>query len=156
MSLQEDFSQSDLDVKGYIRCIWTETELEGDNFSELDYFDDFETLKPILVDLIENKMAGITPFRKNMYRAFLAKLENTQEQRDAFDQWLRELNAYIDLDNEKRDYIAKYMTRILRGDLCNIHRTPQEALTILKAHRASVWDQYKLQLENLCTSMGVN
>lgn len=155
MSLQDDFLKSGLDVKSYIRLIWTETELEGDNFSELDFFDDFETLKPILVDLIEH-MPEVTTFRKNMYRAFLAKLEDTQEQRDSFEQWLHELNAYIELDNEKRDYIAVYMTRILRGELCNIHRTPQEALTILKAHRASVWEQYKLQLENLCTSMGVN
>ena len=127
MSLQDDISQSGKNVKEYIELIWKETELEGDHFSELDFFDDFETFKPILVYLIE-KTEGVTPFRKNMYRAFLAKLEDSPEQRNSFEQWLNELNAYIILDDEKRDYIAKYMTRILRGDLCNIHRTPQEAL----------------------------
>ena len=154
MSLQDDFSRSGLDVKGYIRLIWSETELEGDHFSGLDYFD-FEMIKPIVVNLID-RIEGVTQFRKNMYRTFLNKLETAQEYRTAFEEWLSALNAYIELDSEKRNFLAKYMTRVLRGDFINSHYSLPEALHILRTQRTAVWDQYKLRLEKLCNSMGIN
>ena len=159
MSLQEDYTafktSTGGDVKEYIRLIWDETELEATHFEQLDFFDDFYSIKEILVDLIQNDIDGVTPFRMNMYRSFLANLENVEEQRATFEEWLNHLNAYIDLDETKREYLAKFMTRVLRGELCSTHRTPQEALNILKGHRTPVWEQAKLKLENLCGTLGI-
>ena len=158
MSLQEDFDQfkagnPNKGVKEYIRLIWEETELAPSHFEDLYSFDDFYSIREILDTSIQN-IEGITPFRRSMYLKFLAELEKN-EQQPMFNEWLGYLDAYIEFDETKREYLAKFMTRVLRGELCRPHRTPQDALNVLKGPRRPVWEQTKLKLEKLCGTLGI-
>ena len=140
-------------VRGYIRQIWDETELGTEHFDDLEWFDETEHIYNAISKAIED--CGGSPLRKEMYRRFLSQFRSDEELSRAFTGWLDTLDRFIELDEEKRELLANYMTRMLRGEFYIQHCTPVEAANVMNMHPASSWDHQFMKLENTCNRIGV-
>ena len=142
----------------YIEQIWRETALDEDFFADIEEFN--RSLVRRVCNLVRKKIndGASTEFRKKMYGTFLRQFETEDpDQSAAFYSWLELLNAYYleDLD-KKREFLAGYMTRVLRGKFCNNdHRSLIKAIEKRQDEDSTVWEQSFSELEFLCNQLGI-
>ena len=159
MNFLEDMTatvESQKKIREYVKIIWSETELTAKDFEDLEDFS-LESISPILFNKIDSNPQS-TPYRKELYRRFLQKFAT--ENKDAYDEgWVRILDVFFS-DQEKKDYVARYMTRVLRGEHYRpFHRDQSVAADLImsKSPPHDVWGKYKVELNELCDEvMGAN
>ena len=155
MSLQDDFrvfaEKTSGNYKDYLRLIWEETQVGADWFDDIFYLDHPETIRQAVRQGI-GRLEDVSAFRRNMYLRFLTP---PPQQGDTFPAWLAELNQIVPTDEEKKSYIAKYLTRLLRGENSDPHNTPQDARGLLQTPGLDVWVTRFNQLNNRCCAWGI-
>ncbi len=151
MSLREDFEASGKTAREYIRLIWDETAYSGEQFSDLDDFDDVTAIRNRLSSLLAQEET--TPFRKTMYQRFMSEFFKSQK---VFMEWVEDLEKNDLQDEEKWEYVARFLTKVIRGDVFRTLNPLQTAMTLLEGKKIqSVWDRYLFELEQLCNARGI-
>ena len=139
----------------YVKLIWSETEIDEDDLSEIEDFDDPQEILTKVYTIINNNLSqvkkDISEFRKNLYLFFLSQLWTEEAQKKDFAGWLSSLNTHFRQKQEKkRKNLAIYLTRVLRGDLCRKgHHTVNDATNSLKSQK-NVWEQFISEFNKLC------
>ena len=153
MPLENDFEEfrnnnpelkGDEALRGYFSTMWRETEISYRPFINIGFLDAQE-ISNIVDDLIQ-ECDDSTLFRKSLYQR---RWRNLNEQ--ILQEWLNNLEYRIRLD-EQSEYLAVYVTRVLRGKLepCN----NEDVGTILR-QRQSVWKLEFERLSRYCDQQGI-
>ena len=139
MSLQADFSASGLRSEGYVRTIWTETELTEDALMAVDpgYLSP-EDLEQAVLDWV--KEGSATQSRKDFYKLLVLDYFN-QENGAVFSEFCNVVEGLDDSESVKREMLANLFTRVLRGELVasEQHRLPSDATQILSQRAFNPW-----------------
>ena len=139
MSLQADFSASGLRAEGYVRTIWTETELTEDVLMEVDpSYLAAEDLEQAVLGWI--KEGSATQCRKDFYKLLVLDYFN-QENGITLSEFCNVVEGLDDSENVKREMLANLFTRVLRGELAasELHRLPSDATQILSQRALNPW-----------------
>lgn len=135
-------------TRDYIRMIWKETTFSGEQFSNLNDFENLTMIKNRLISLIQ-KENDISDFRKKMYQRFLeVYLKESQTQ---FLEWLRYLKGINIPREEKWNNVARFLTKVICGDMIKERNDAEIAMKLMNDNKfQSAWEQYMDILNNLC------
>lgn len=139
MALDADFQASGLTEEGYVRTVWSETELTADALASVDLgwlaADDVaNAVKDAIRDL------PATDVRKNFYRKLVLDYVGQDDGR-TLDEFIDVVASAAGDEESKRERLAALFTRVLRGEVATnvAHRQPAEANAILAGKGFNPW-----------------
>lgn len=152
MGLREDFERekkAGATEETYLRLIWDETELVGDNFIALDLEGlcvDTDAVAEILKEVI--KSAGPSPERQALYRKRCDRCLGDDGELEEFKAFCDEICNWSASEKEIRDHLARFFMRVMRGETSvdDTHRPIKDANAILGQGQAKPW---RMCLESL-------
>ena len=145
MSLQEDFNdfvqqQNDVqnEYEAYIRNMWKETAIDDRKFRNCII--NKNNVERVISRYVED--SGASQFRKTLYLKLWNNLDT-----NVFGAWVDELNARLNTPNERAECLAKYVARVLRGEL-----EPKDNRNVSEALKQDqcVWELAFSRLGSMC------
>lgn len=155
MGLREDFEtakKSGMTEEAYLRQIWDETELVGDNFDGLDLddlVDDTDALAAVVREHVESAVQS--PERRAFYERRCDRCLYGDDAQEEFEAFIDELSSGNASEEAVRENLARFFMRALRGELSadNQHRSIERANAVIGQGKIKPW---QMRLERLFRS----
>lgn len=152
MSLREDFEKakkSGMTEEAYLRQIWDETELVGDDFDGLDLddlADDTDALAAVMKERLESTVQSSE--RKAFYERRCDRCLYGNDAQEEFETFIDELCNGDASEEAVRENLAHFFMRALRGELSadDRHRSIANANAVIGEGRIRPW---QMRLERL-------